>query len=90
MNDQIWVNLTESASVTLNSNSPDIDALVSKVVENKDIIDPDSIEIKCDNSDFDCAGFKEIVAKAVKGFLHDIQIEENMLDAELRRIRSHS
>lgn len=75
-NNQVTIQLTNDSSVELNTNSPNIDNLISEIVANRNTIKADSIKVKCDDKKFDCKSFQEIVQKAVIGLIHDIAIEE--------------
>lgn len=75
-NNQVTIQLTNDLSVKLNTNSPNIDKLISEIVANRNTIKVDSIRVECDDKKFDRKSFQEIVQKTVIGLINDITIEE--------------
>lgn len=62
--DEIEIILNENARVYLTSNTPDMDTFVKKIIENRDNIDPEKIEVNVPNGiNFDTVGFLNMVKK---------------------------
>lgn len=74
--------------IELNSNNPDLNNFVSKVVELKDTCNFENLEVETDNPDFDKEGFKSIVITSIKSFLKDIEINEEELNKALNCINN--
>lgn len=72
--------------IILNSDNPDLNGFVSKVVELKEKCNFEQLSVETNNSDFDKEGFKGILLNSIKSFLEDIKISEEELKSALNSI----
>lgn len=82
----ITVKLFDDKKVELASDSPDLKNLIQTIVENRALVNPESISVKCDDESFDCKGFADIVSAATKSFLEELRIDEENLKTALAEI----
>lgn len=75
-NNQINLNLTESVSVVLKSDTPDMQTLIDKIIENRGNINVDNISVTIpDGSNFDKEGFELMMKEVVKEYLKTLELE---------------
>ena len=75
-NNQINLNLTESVSVVLKADTPDMQTLIDKIVENRSSINVDNIRVTIpDGSNFDKEGFELMMKEVVKEYLKTLELE---------------
>lgn len=75
-NNQINLNLTESVSVVLKSDTPDMQTLIDKIIENRGNINVDNISVTIpDCSNFDKEGFELMMKEVVKEYLKTLELE---------------
>ena len=82
----IVINITEEDKVELNSNNPDIDAFVRKIIEKRNEINADKITVNCDAEGFDIDGFTTMIRETVKKCLQEIKLDEEQLQAALKKL----
>lgn len=77
-NNQIALNLTEEISVELSADTPDMQTLIDKIVESRDIIDIKNISVTIPKgSNFDKEGFECMIKNVIKEYLETLKLEEN-------------
>lgn len=77
-NNQIALNLTEEISVELSADTPDMQTLIDKIVENRDIINIKNISVTIpEGSNFDKEGFECMIKNVIKEYLETLKLEEN-------------
>ena len=86
-NNVITIAFDKDNEINLNSDNPDLNVFVTKVIELKDSCNFELIEITTANEDFDKKGFKDIVLKSINSFLKDIEINEEQLEQALKSIK---
>lgn len=75
-NNQINLNLTERVSVVLKSDTPDMQTLIDKIIENRGNINVDNISVTIpDGSNFDKEGFELMMKEIVKEYLKTLELE---------------
>lgn len=75
-NNQINLNLTERVSVVLKSDTPDMQTLIDKIIENRGNINVDNISVTIpDGSNFDKEGFELMMKEVVKEYLKTLELE---------------
>lgn len=85
-NKSIIVKLLDDKKIELASDSPDLGSLIQAIVENRTAIDPEKIDVECDDKNFDCKGFAEIISVTAKSFLDELRIDKENLEAALAEI----
>lgn len=80
---EVKVVLMPDHEVILQSDAPDIDALVSRIVQLKGQFDPNNITIECDHKGFDKTSFKDVVVEATNDFLEAIRLDKADYEAAL-------
>ena len=85
--DIIKVVLTPDYIVELTSDSPDVKSLVDTITKNRDLINPEKIDVKCDNHEFDVESFAEVIQDLVRDYLEAIRLEQESLESELKILR---
>ncbi|MFR2738317.1 MAG: hypothetical protein ACLTDX_10895 [[Clostridium] innocuum] len=77
-NNQIALNLTEEISVELSADTTDMQTLIDKIVENRDIINIKNISVTIpEGSNFDKEGFECMIKNVIKEYLETLKLEEN-------------
>ena len=71
----------------LTSNNPDLDRLISVVVDIKDKCDFSKLKIETDNKEFDKDGFEVILKSSISSFLSDIKINKENLQKAINSIK---
>lgn len=89
-NNDIKISIDSENFFILTSDNPDIDGLISKIVELKDSCDFNLLNIETENEDFDIEGFKEILIKSINEFLNAIKLNEENLQKFLNEISDDS
>ncbi|MBR0404278.1 MAG: hypothetical protein IJI68_03605 [Eggerthellaceae bacterium] len=74
----------------LQSDAPDIDGLVSTIVQLKGQFDPNCITIECEHEGFDKASFKDVVIGATNDFLEAIRLDKAAYEAALATLPDSS
>lgn len=75
-NNQIALNLTEKISIILSADTPDMQTLIDKIVENRDIIDIEDISVTIpEGSNFDKEGFEFMIKNVIKEYLETLKLE---------------
>lgn len=84
MENNITVKFTDNLFVTLSSDNPNIEELMNCIVENRDKIDLDKLEVQCSFESFDIEGFKHILKKSLTSFCKDLIFNKTELDELLK------
>lgn len=88
---KILVRIGTGEEVSLTSNSPDIDSLISAVVDARDGFNADEISVSCpDDENFDCDGFKDILVKLSQEFIDSINREHEGLRNAIEQIEART
>lgn len=83
---KIIVKLGKLSKIELDTDTPDIAALVNAIVEHRDSLDPTTIEVECSFEGFDCAGFQEVILSATQDLLEKIKTNDDDLKKALADI----
>ena len=76
LKEKIIVHLTSQVNVELNSNNPDIEELINKIVENRDSIHVETLWIDYfNNSSFDKDGFESMLKKIIERYLNALKLD---------------
>lgn len=87
-NEYIELILSPKVTYKFNSNNPDIDGLIKKIIELQKEIIPENIKIReCSNSNFDCKGFVHVIKSTVKDFLDNIKLNNDLYDDCIKKIQ---
>ena len=84
MENNIIIKFSEDLFVTLSSDNPNIGELMNCIVENKDKIDLEKLEVQCPFEDFDKEGFKQILKYSLASFCKDLTFNKAELDEILK------
>ncbi|MDO4466840.1 MAG: hypothetical protein Q4C49_07510 [Bacillota bacterium] len=76
MEHRIILKLDESNSIDIDSNTPDMNAIIELIVNLKDTIDSEKISIICEEPSFDKIGFEKMMKEIIKRFIDEINIEK--------------
>lgn len=75
-NNQIVLNLNENVSIVLSADTPDMQALIDKIVENRDKINIEDISVTIPkDSNFDKEGFEFMIKNVIKEYLETLNLE---------------
>lgn len=75
---QIILNLTETCRVILSADTPDMQTMIDKIVENRDVIKIEDIHVDIpEESNFDKEGFEFMIKNVIKEYLETLKLEEN-------------
>ena len=77
-NNQIILNLTETCRVILSADTPDMQTMIDKIVENRDVIKIEDIHVDItEESIFDKEGFEFMIKNVINEYLETLKLEEN-------------
>lgn len=82
-NSEVKVTLAPDVVVTLATDNPNIDDLIKKIVDNRDAIDVDAIEVFCEKDSFDTVSFAEVIRESCEAFLNSLTIEKESYETVL-------
>lgn len=86
-NNQIVLNLNENVSIILSADTPDMQALIDKIVENRDKIDIEDISVTIpEGSNFDKEGFEIMIKNVIKEYLETLKLENTNFVSKLGQI----
>ena len=74
-NNTITIHLGENKEVTLSTSNPDINSLVTAVVDSKEEIDPKDIKVTSSIDGFDTNGFTSLMSNIVSKYLNALKLE---------------
>ena len=80
----------EFDSIILKSNDPDLEKIVKVCVERRDEIDPNKIEVNCNDANFDVDGFTKIIRVSIKEFLDKLVIDYEKIKEVVKIINDNS
>lgn len=73
-------------TIELESNNPDLKALINLILKQKENFNFDTIEVKTDDDKFDKESFKEILIESINEFKNKIKLLEIKKDADKKII----
>ena len=77
-NNQIILNLTETCRVILSADTPDMQTMIDKIVENRDVIKIEDIHVDIpEESNFDKEWFEFMIKNVINEYLETLKLEEN-------------
>ncbi len=85
---EIKIKLMAGHEITLQSDAPDIEGLVSSIVAIKDVFNPDDINVECGYNGFDVKSFKEILVEASQDFINAIALDERKYQSVLANLEA--
>lgn len=82
---KIEIMFSDSTTISLTSDNPDIQLLVDTIVTNRNSINQDNIKILPSvGSNFDCENFKKMIIDLTKDFLAQLHIEDSNYDTSIK------
>lgn len=84
----VTVKLSKEKPVILESDSPNIDALIKAINELKDDLVLEDIETTSTNKQFDCESFTQVIQEAISEYLSAIQIDKAQFDAAIKALEA--
>jgi hypothetical protein len=85
---EIKVTLMPGHEITLQSDAPDIEGLVSSIVSIMDKFSPDDIKVECGYDGFDIKSFREILIEASKDFIDAIALDKSKYQSVLASLEA--
>lgn len=79
-NSEVKIVLAPGKDVVLASDNPNIGELVKAIVDLRDTLDVEHIDVTCEAEGFDTKSFAEIVRDSAQQFLDAIQLEKSAFD----------
>lgn len=73
--------------IELESNTPNIDSLIKFVIDNRNKINVEDIEVTCDDKNFDEQGFQMIIVNSIKKFLEKIALNEEQFQIQIEKLK---
>ncbi len=77
----VKVKLGEGVCFELSPSTMNVKEIVRSITENKDNINPDFIEVTCEEEDFDVEGFKMLLKDVTEEYIEEIKINDELLAA---------
>ncbi len=84
----VTVKLSKTKSITLESDSPNIDSLIKAINELKDDLVLEDIKTTSTNKQFDCESFTQVIQAAASEYLSAIRIDETQFDEAIKTLES--
>jgi hypothetical protein len=79
-NSKVKVVLTPDKEVVLASDNPNIGELVKAIVDLRDTLDVEHIDVTCEAEGFDTKSFAEVIRDSAQQFLDAIELEKGAFD----------
>lgn len=89
-NSEVRVVLARGNEVALATDNPNVESLVSKIVELKETLNIDSIYVECSLEGFDSASFTEVVKESTQQFLDALRLEHDKYEKAMSTILAES
>lgn len=89
-NNTITIHLGSENDVILSTSNPDINSLVIAIVNTRERIDVNDIEVTSEIVDFDVAGFTTLIRKLVTKYLDAIKLENTTFETVTTQVAADS
>ena len=85
-NNTITIHLGEKKEVTMSTSNPDINSLVTAVVDSKEDINPKDIKVTSSIDGFDTNGFTSLMSNIVSKYLNALKLENTSYEKVIEEI----
>lgn len=87
INNDIKVIFDTTNYFILNSNNPNLDGFIAKILDIKDKCNFKTLKVETSNEEFDKIGFESILIKSIEDFINELEINKENLKNALDKIK---